>query len=498
MRLNYTFSCLFLFIQSFAQTSTVTNSNQEKIKNSILTYFRYDREIIHVQFNKNIYVNNEDIGFKGYVYSKNNSTPHSNTTNMQLVIYDEQQQIIQKQLIYTTKGTFTGGLHLNDKFKSGKYYFRFYTNWMNNFNEDDSFTQTIEIINKNDTYNINSIEPNWKSAEITFTPESEIIVADFTNTIGIAIKDCNNKGIEVKDCVILDSKSNEITRFNTNKMGYGIFYLNPDMNEKYTLKINSDKLTLSKTLPRPQETGIILTYNNNLNNNKLAVAIKTNEKGVELNQNKKFIVLIHQDSNSFQQQFNFDNKNTEQVMLIDKNLLSNGVNSIRLFDENLNEISERLVYNDATPKSNITLEAKTIANDNIQLTGKISTIKANLSVNILPENNVCLNQKRSILGTFYLNAYLEKPEIDNYIYFDLDNTNRKQDMELLMLNQKRSKYVWENIKSNPPKFLYPFDKGLTISGKVEREITWSCGKRRLVRVGCIYQKCCLAFRTDAG
>jgi hypothetical protein len=472
MRLNFTIGCALLFLQSFAQTATPTaiNTNQEKIKNDILAYFHYDREVIHVQFNKNIYVNNENIAFKGYVFSKNNSTPHSNTTNMELVIYNDQQQIVQKQLFYTEKGIFSGGIHLNDKFKAGKYYFRFFTNWMNNFKEDDSFTQTIEVIDKRDAFNLKSNEPNWKSAQITLTPESGIIVADVTNNIGVAIKDCNNKGIEVKDCVVLDSKSNEITRFNTNKMGYGNFYLNPDLNEKYTIKINSFKLTLSQELPKTQETGLVLTYNNNLSNNKLAVAIKTNEKGLALNQNKKFTLLIHQDSNSIMQQFNFDNTNTEKVLLFDKKLLSNGVNSIRLIDENLNEIAERLVYVDYNSKPITTLEAKVIANDSIQLIGKTDVNQTNLSINILPEDNVCLNQNRSILGTFYLNAYLEKPEIDNYVYFDSENKDKKQEMELLMLNQKRSKYLWENIKSNPPKIMYTFDRGVTINGKVEKEL----------------------------
>lgn len=474
MKLNYSLGCLLFFLQSFAQTTTpsptVINPNQEKIKSSILAYFKFDREVVHVQFNKNVYLDNEDIAFKGYVYSKNNNTPHYNTTNMQLVIYDDQQQIIQKQLLYTSKGTFSGGIHLTDKFKPGKYYFRFFTNWMNNFNEDDSFTQTIEIINKKDPYPIPSNEPNWKSAEITIVPERGVILADATNTIGVTIKDCNNKGIEIKDGVILDSKSNEVTHFFTNKMGYGVFYLNPDLNEKYTLKINTDKLVLSKTIPKSEETGLIVAYNNNLKNNKLAVAVKTNEKGVEFYQNKKFFLLIHQDSNSIQQQINFDNKNTEQVVIFDKKLLSNGVNIIRLFDNDLNELSQRLIYNDTYTKVTTSLEAKLIANDNILLNGNTTLNQSNFSISILPENNTCLNQKRSIFGTFYLNAYLEKPEIDNYIYFNPENKDKKRDMDLLMLNQKSSKYVWKNIKSNPPITTYPFEKGVTISGKIEKEI----------------------------
>ena len=142
MRLTIIICSLVVFFSGFSQNI----DNQQKIKSSIQNYFHFDSENIHVQFNKKIYVNNEDLAFKGYVYSKDDSAPHLNTTNIQLIIYNQSRQIVQKQLLYTTLGTFEGGLHLNEKFTSGKYYFQFYTNWMNNFKEDDSFVETIEII----------------------------------------------------------------------------------------------------------------------------------------------------------------------------------------------------------------------------------------------------------------------------------------------------------------------------------------------------------------
>jgi len=466
MRVFTLFFSLLFFIQSFSQTS----NNPEKITQYIQTYFHYNRENIHVHFNKNSYVNNEDLAFKGYVYSKNNAAPHLNTTNVELVIYNEQQEIIQKQLLYTTNGTFSGGIHLNDTFKAGKYYFQFYTNWMNNFNEDESFIQTIEIINKNEPYQFNSTEPHWETAQVTFFPEGGNIIDNINNTVGVGITDCNQKGIEIKDILILDSKSNEVSRFKTNTMGNGIFYFIPDIKEKYTLKINSKEVTLSQPLPKVQETGIILTYNNKLNNNKIVVAIKTNKKGVELYQNKKFTLLIQQDANSIQAEIAFKSNTFEREISLDKKYFSNGVNSIRLIDENLNEICERLIYNYATNRPITTLEAKLIANDNIKLSGITEGQKANLSISVLPEKNACVDQKRTIQGTFYLNTYLENPEINNFSYYDIENPNRIQDMDLLMLNQNHSKYLWENIKTNPPKTNYSFEKGVTISGKVDREI----------------------------
>ena len=466
MRFILIICSLTVFVQSFSQKS----ENQQKIENSIQKYFLYDRENIHVQFNKKIYVNNEDIAFKGYVYSKNNSAPHLNTTNVQLIIYDQLHQIVQKQLLYTSLGTFEGGIHLNEKFTSGKYYFQFYTNWMNNFKEDDSFVESIEVINKNETYNLESNEPDWKTAKATFFPESNTIINGIVNRVGLKITDCNHKGIAING-IIIDSKANEVTSFKTNAMGNGDFYFIPIASETYSLKIHSDKVNISEQLPKTQETGIVISYNNNLPNNILAVALKTNNSGVDLYQNKKFILLIHQDGNSIQKEFTFNNKDPEQILGFDKKYLSNGVNSIRLIDENLNEVTERLVYIHGTPKAITTLEAKTIANDSIVLTGKTEANQADISISVLPGNNACVGHKKSILGTFYLNAYLEKPESETFLYYDLENKTRKQDMELLMLNQNRSNCFWNDIIENPPKITFPFAKGVTISGKVEKKIT---------------------------
>lgn len=466
MKFNLTICCTLLFFKSFSQTANIP----EKITNLIETYFSDERESIHVQFNKTVYINNEDIAFKGYVINKNKSIPYINTTNIQLVIYNEQKKIIQKQLLFSYMGNFEGGIHLNEKFTSGKYYFHFYTNWMNNFIEDESFIQTVEIINKNEPYHLKSKEPDWETAKIFIFPESGVILNETSNKIGIRITDCNKKGIEIHGGTILDSKSKEIARFNTNAMGNGSFYFIPNTDETYSVKIKSDYLNLSQPLPKTQNTGIIISYNNNLPKNILAVVVKTNSAGVALHQNKKFNLVIHQNDNLIQKDFTFSNNQPEQIISFNKMNLPNGVNTIRVIDEDLNEVAERLIYINSVSKPITTLEAKAIKNDSISLIGKTNTKDANLSISILPKKNISSAQNKSIIGTFYLNAYLAQPETETCSYFDTENKTGKQDMELLLLNQYQNKYLWHNIKSNPPKTNFPFAQGVTISGKVDKKL----------------------------
>jgi hypothetical protein len=459
-----------LFLITITLSFSQNAENQQKIKTNLEDYFHFERENIHVHFNKTIYISNENIAFKGYVFNKQSSLPNLNTTNVQLVIYDAQGKVIQKQLLHASLGTFDGIVSLDEKTALGNYYFHFYTNWMNNFMEDESLIQTIEIINQNEPYNLKTNQPDFNTVSITFNPESGTFINNINNTVGIKIKDCNELGIQIMEGLVLDSKGKTITTFFTNKMGYGKFELTPDANETYSVKIATDKLKMEKQLPKATNLGLAISYNNNLPNNILEVSIKTNSEGVNLYQNKIFNLLIHQNGKSFQKEFNFNNKNPIQILTFDKNDLSNGVNSIRIIDENLNEIAERLLYLNKQPKEIPVLETQFTANDSISLLGKLNSKVANLSISILPTETVCLDQKNSILGTFYLNAYLEKPVQNNYFYFDRQNVTRAFDMELLMLNQAKSKYLWNNIMSHKPLESYKFTKGITINGTIVKPL----------------------------
>lgn len=466
MRIYLSFFCSFLLACSYSQT----NENTEKIKVSLQNYFQKEREIIHVHFNKTTYINNETIGFKGYVLNKNTGLPFIFSTNLQLVVYNDKKEIVQKQLLFAAAGTFEGVFQLTEKFKSGKYQFHFFTNWMNNFKEDDSFIQSIQVLDKNEPYNLENNQPNFATAKVSFYPEGGVIIKGIINRVGITIKDCNHKGIAITEGVLLDSKLQEVTQFSTNKMGNGNFYFTPIPNEKYTVKINSNKLSISESVPAAKETGVKITYNNNLSNNHLAISVNTNAASIPLFENKKFILLIHQDGNSVQKIFTFNSNETEQILDFDKKYLFTGVNTIRVIDENLKEIAQRLVFIGNPNKSIVTLEAKEIENDSISLKGKIAVNTSNLSVSVLPNESKCVNQEKSIFGTYYLNSQLEQPENNTYSYFDSENKERKYDLELLMLNQNKSKYKWEDLISEPEKEKYRFTKGVTIYGKVEKKL----------------------------
>ena len=463
---------LFLFIIffnfSFSQGLKM-DKNSQKIISSLESYFMLERDNIHVQFNKNHYVTNEIIAFTGYVFSKKNNTPNGNTTNINLKIYDSEGKLVKKQLIFASEGTFTGGLQLNDTYKSGSYTFVFYTNWMNNFNENYAFEQKIQIYNHGEPLVIKTKTIDSNNIKVNFYPQAGKIIDNIGNTVGVKIIDCEQKGIEIKNIQILDSKLKEIAKFDTNKAGNGNFVFFADKDEKYTLNINSSLIKFSQPLPQIFEKGIVLTYNAHLPKNKIAIAVRTNEKGQQDVLNKKFYLLIHQNHNAILKDFSFLNNETEHVIILDKTYFSNGVNSLRLIDENLNQVCERLFYYNKTANLDIKLETQLSSNDTVRLKGN-SLPKGKVNISVLPENSIGIQEQSSILGTFYLNDYLSKPETNNYFYFDTNNKNKELDMDNLMLNQVNSKISWDNIINKTPKIEYTFNKGITIRGEIKSKV----------------------------
>ena len=134
--MKFYLSCL-LFLALFYPNLTNAQGNKEKIGKAITDYFHLERENIHVHLDKKIFLNNEQIWFKGYVFHRKLNIPFFATTNIYANLIDDDGNIIDTQLLYGNIASFSGSFKLNDTFKSGRYYLQFYTNWMNNFTEDE-------------------------------------------------------------------------------------------------------------------------------------------------------------------------------------------------------------------------------------------------------------------------------------------------------------------------------------------------------------------------
>ncbi|RZJ31516.1 MAG: hypothetical protein EOO48_01880 [Flavobacterium sp.] len=435
---------------------------KEKILTAVSNYFNLDRESIYAHFNKTIFFSNESIWFKGYVFNKKNNTPFFETTNVYGVLYDDDGNKLKEQLCFSYNGTFSGDFKLDKSYKSGRYHIRFYTNWMNNFKENESSTYTIDIINEQTAELADYNAPALSRINIEFQPEGGSFVAGVVNNLGIKVSDCNGHPVAVADGTIVNDKGEVVKNFLLNKAGYGKLYFTPT-GETFKAVFTVNNTKVEALMPRPVNQGIALEVNNFALPGKTIIRIKTNASTVNSIPGKAVFAVIQQNDKANVFDINFNDGLLEKELAIGSDNLFPGANTIRIVDKNLNQLAERLVFEFPNYKSDIDLHVMKTVHDTITFSGKIAYPNANISVSVMPENTAA-DTKSDIFGLF-LNPYLREDVQNTEYYLNNVTKGKRYELDLFLLNQPL-KYDWRDIISAPPKMTYDFDIGLTIKGNI--------------------------------
>lgn len=437
--------------------------NHEKITNSLVNYFKLDRENIYLHLNKDTYLTNETIWFKGYVLDKRTNKLNPQTTNVYVSLYDSDKKEIKKQLFYASNGTVLGQIKLDNSIASGVYFLHIYTNYMNNFKEDESTLEKVEIINLND--NIQKSEKN-NLLNISLNYEGGKLLFNTTNTVSVYLTDCYNQGVSLQNAIVYDSNNNVVSKFSTNNQGYGKFDIMNTENTKYTIKINNNFYQLEQQLDSPVIEGINLSVNNYALNDKIQIKIKTNKNTLEKIRKEKMILLIQKNDFANYIDVNFDDDSTIKELLLDKSSLFKGINVIRLLDSNENSLTERVIYNHKK-NAELTISTITKKGDSVIIKGNLPNRIASLSISTLPQNSISKTYENSILNTLQFKNSLNK-NLKNSLYY-FENFDRKKQYELdLFLIGCKSKYDWNSILESAPVENHSFDIGLTIDGKINQ------------------------------
>jgi hypothetical protein len=446
-----------------------TTKTKEKIGDAIAQYFDLDRETIHAHFDKKIFLTDEEIWFKGYVFNKKNGTPFFETTNVFAVLIDEEGKIRREQLLFSYIGSFSGSFKLGPEFKSGRYYVQFYTNWMNNFTEDESTVHTVEIVNENDRFRTDYSAPDYTQINVDFQPEGGNLVEGTINNLGIKVSDCNGNPLDVKEGKIVNSAGVAVDNFLVNKMGYAKVYVTPAA-ELYKTVFTINGKTIETMLPKAASEGLALEVNNYALPGKTILKLRTNPRSSAFAK-KPLFAVIQQNNKSTIFDINFNNGELEKELVISNDNLFKGVNTIRIVDSEMKQIAERIICEFPENAPGISLSYTKIKNDTIKIYGQSKFANADISISVLPENSLASEKQNEIFASLLLNPYLTKPIVNAAYYLNEPTKAKRYEMDLMLLNQKSGKYNWQDIVGSPPKMTYDFDIGLAIKGTINQQIS---------------------------
>lgn len=458
---------LIVFLLSMKVVSQAEPDDYVKITTILDNYFDLEREAIHLHLDKTSFLTNETVWYQGYIINRKTNKPFF-TTNVFVLLFDEKGKQLSEKLVYASNGVFSGRIELNTKLASGNYYIQVYTNWMNNFNEDESTIRKISVINP--TEGIKDYKKiNSESLTLSLHPEGKSLISEVSNTIGIQVKDCRGNAPENLEAIIQNDNGELIKTIKLNRFGYGKFDIIPtDKNIKAIVKYEGK--TLEKKLQNPDLFGVSLEVNTFSIENKTAVKIKTNKSSHDLFQSKKLNLIVHQDQKIIAYPIQFKSGELELTIMINNSDLHEGINMIRVIDNDLKQWSERLFYIKPAVKDDFNVLKNNKKDDKINMVGYSGTPNSILSVSVLPEDTKSFDDTNSIVAGITINPYLDKPLANANYYLNNPSRLKWYELDLALLNEETSKYNWDFMKLNPPTSNYSFDVGLSLKGKVNANL----------------------------
>ena len=458
----------------FHTTQAQVDKNNQ-LQTTYAAYYSLERENIYLHLNKTVFILEETVWFKAYVYNKDTNKPSVNSTNIFVALYNDEGVELEKKLFFAQNGVVSGSIDLGVNVQPGSYYLRAYTNWMNNFPEDESFVSLpINVVNpyKEDVKQFEDPETSIIH-DIQFLPEGGNAIANTSNTIGVKLTHQSGEGLKIKGS-IFDSSDTEISAFETNEFGLGKFNITYEETKTYYAIYSIDNNNEKVNLPTPKSTGFNITIDNYTNEKYTFINLKTNNKTLELSQNKTYYLVINQNSKISVVNLDLNQLKTENTIPVESANLVPGINTISLFDDNLNPILERLIFNYnnlnlASVNSNIKKVGDSIAVNLKIKTKNNSSPLSRLSVSVLANSNITNATKANIISSFLIQPYVNGQIQNASYYFNKVDRLKKYDLDLVLLTQGWSKYEWKNISKGGIPVTYDFEVGLKIEGTFNRD-----------------------------
>ncbi len=432
-------------------------------------YFAEPRESLYLHLNKQVYVTGEHLWFSGYVYDRKEGMPFTETRNVHIGLYDAQGRRLQRHLFHAKNGYLSGQMYLDSTIATGHYQVRAMTNWMRNFNEDDSFQVQIEIHNGSriPIEGIGAAKP-----DVQFMPEGGHLVSNTRNTVGVKVVDGRGFGKQISSGMVQNEKGKSIAEFTVNDFGLGKFVLFPKEGIAYAAKVTfNDGSTETYKLPALKREGIAMTTRS-VGIREFSVAFTTNKKTLSKIKDKKFQLLVHQNGES--RSFDLDFSSGPPVLALGETDLFRGMNVLTLFDDQGRPLLERLCFNaSGIDFRNSELIGIAWERDSLNVDLKLPHFLqqgGKVSVSVLPVNTLSQGDGKSIWSEIHLRPYV-KGKIENARwYFDRMTPEKHLALDLLLLTQGWSRYDWEAIKNGPPKIAYDFEKGIDFEMKLKTKL----------------------------
>ncbi|MEP7257694.1 MAG: hypothetical protein ABI687_04890 [Flavitalea sp.] len=427
-------------------------------------------EKLFVHTDKNFYLTGEILWLKLYAMDGLLHRPLDLSKLAYVELINEAGNPVLQAKIGMKDASGNGSLYLPATLNSGVYTLRAYTNWMKNFGADYFFVKTITLVNGKKTF-LEEKRPVKPRFDIQFFPEGGNLVNGIGSRIGFRIVNEYGKGISCKGLVV-DDLSDTLTSFEPPHFGIGSFRLVPKTGRKYNAIINIPGVgQLVKELPAAFDNGYTLQLDSPVNG-KLAINISAAFKtGGE--SGKVYLFAHTRGLVKSSTEINITNGHAQ--LLVDMNLLGDGISHFTLFNADRQPVCERLVFKYPTRNLQVKMNARKEYGIRQKIDIDFSTmgfdnrsLNADLSVAVYRIDSLQSPDGMNISSYVWLSSDLpgriESPEY----YFTSRDSGISIAMDNLMLTHGWRRFSWSDITADTkPSFRFmPEYNGHLIQGKI--------------------------------
>jgi hypothetical protein len=389
-------------------------------------------------------------------------------------LIDKSGKKIQKHLLYVEDGWAPGRMAIPDTLDPGQYLLRAYSDIQDSLGEDHFFHKTLEVSKVRSTLDKeeNRVpEAATPEIDLAFLPEGGFLLEGRMNTVGIKTLDQHGRSIAVMG-EILNQKGAVVSTFETSYKGMDTVRLHPLPGEKYQIRLLGYPGFHHK-ISSVRKKGIKVEFCE-ASEKELLFRVASNSSSY-LGKNFLFAIM-HRGSVIFQKNFNM--KEPEFPIRISSLALPAGINRFVLLDENLIPVSERLYFSKNLDINQIRIESdQETYSTRSPVTLHLSEMEdlggmawSSLSLSVVAANAVDKSKKAmDIRSCLLINSEL-KGQIDSPSEFFQDDEEHASDekLDLLMLTQGWSSYLWNSMHREEPGTEIQTLAGITLSGSVRK------------------------------
>jgi hypothetical protein len=272
-------------------------------------------------------------------------------------------------------------------------------------------------------------------------PEGGSLVSGIQNKLAFKCVNSNGEPLDLEGSLFEDDAP--ILKFRSTHAGMGSFDFVPIADKKYFIRLSEPALDSTFALPEIHPSGIIMSLVKR-DRNSISFKISTNQA------NGQEDIYIRVQCRGVVCGIKTATLTKELLVNIPLRELPQGIIEVTLFNSELVPVAERLVYVNPERKLNINAElSRDIYPTRGKATLKISVkdetgqpVTANLGVSVsgrLYQNTL---DSSNILSYVYLSTQIKGRIYNPSYYFNENNADRAEALDLLMLTQGWRRYIW--------------------------------------------------------